>query len=357
MKIQGESVWDMLIAAGVVQGDEPQSDTIESPWYVKVLLAISGWVASLFLFGSVGVLFESFHDNSFVLIAVGAALISAAYYLLRIPKNEFYEHAALAISLAGQGLIIWRVFDGLNSDASLIVVTILVSILAVVMPNYIHRVLSSFAAGICFSMAMANFGVHYITVPFLMFGAAWLWLNEFKYPEHMRMQSAIGYGLILALVIATGQHVSADLSANIVKLLRDQEIAKLWMYLLIDELLVAAIMLYVIWNILRRLGHGVTEPISIVAFIGTVLLSVVSYVAHGISVSMFILIIGFSGSNRVLMGIGIISLLSSISAYYYFLNVTLLEKALILLLTGMLLITARWVLLHTGKRQSGVQHG
>jgi uncharacterized membrane protein len=357
MKIQGESLWDMLLAVGVVQGDEPQSDPVESPWYVKVLLALSGWVASIFLFGTVGILFESFHDNSFILITVGAALILAAYSLLRIPKNEFYEHAALAISLAGQGIIIWRIFDGLNEDTSLIVITIFASVLAVVMPNYIHRVISSFAAGICFSMAVSNLGIPYITVPILMFGAAWLWLNEFKYPEHMRKQSAVGYGLILALVFATGQHASADLSSNIVELLRNQEVAKLWIYLLIDELLVAAIMLYVVWNILQRLGHGAAERISIAALIGIVLLSVVSYVAHGISVAMFILIIGFSGSNRVLMGIGVISLLSSISAYYYFLNVTLLEKALVLLLTGMLLIVVRWVLLHTVKKQSGVQHG
>ena len=46
-----EDVWMKLLHAGIVQGTAPRADKLESPWYVKLLLAVSGWIASLFLIG------------------------------------------------------------------------------------------------------------------------------------------------------------------------------------------------------------------------------------------------------------------------------------------------------------------
>ena len=53
----------------------------------------------------------------------------------------------------------------------------------------------------------------------IMFLASWLWLNEFRYPQHMRKVQAIAYGLVLALIplksmALFGDEVTGWLSAH-----------------------------------------------------------------------------------------------------------------------------------------------
>ncbi len=61
---------------------------------------------------------------------------------------------------------------------------------------------------------------------------------------------------------------------------------------------------------------------------------------------MVVMLLGFAGGNRVLLGLGIVSLLFYISSYYYLLDATLLAKAQILLIVGLVLLAVRWLLLH-----------
>lgn len=354
MSNQGESIWNLLLEADLVQGLEPESKQLESPWYIKVLLAISGWLAALFLLGFLGVGFELIFRNAAASLIVGSILIGVAFALLRMPKNEFYEHVALAISLAGQGLIAWAIFDSTSKEASWILASIFQLGLALVMPNYIHRVFSSFVAAFSFSAALDSFGVPYIASSIIMFAAAWLWLHEFNYPEHMRKQRAIGYGLVLALIQVKG---SVLFGLNITGWRSAKTNLDLWIQPWMGELLAGAVMLYVVWHILRRLGHSLTEPITIAALIGTTLLAVASMEAQGITVGMLILLLGFAGSNRILMGLGTISLLFYISAYYYLLDTTLLDKAQTLLIVGLLLLAARWLLLRMIPANGEKQHG
>ena len=50
MSEPSEHTWMSLVQAGVVHGPTPNTGNPESPWYVKGLLAISGWLAACFLF-------------------------------------------------------------------------------------------------------------------------------------------------------------------------------------------------------------------------------------------------------------------------------------------------------------------
>jgi uncharacterized membrane protein len=55
-----------------------------------------------------------------------------------------------------------------------------------------------------------------------------------------------------------------------------------------------------------------------------------------------IMLLGFSASNRILLGLGIIALLFFVSSYYYLLDSTLLVKATTLLSVGVILLGTRW---------------
>ncbi len=115
-------------------------------------------------------------------------------------------------------------------------------------------------------------------------------------------------------------------------------------------------MIYVVWRLLQRLNHRLPEPLAITALVCTVILSAVSIEAPGITAGMMILLLGFAGSNRVLMGLGIVSLLFYISSYYYLLDATLLDKARTLLVTGVVLLLVRWVMLNMIHRHKGATH-
>ncbi len=353
MSTQTGNVWSTLQQAGLVQGSAPESNQQDSPWYIKLLLAISGWLAALFLLGFLGAGFDFVFRNAATSLIVGSIMICAAFALLRVPKNDFVEHIALAVSLAGQALLIWVIFDSTNSTTSWLVTAILQLGLAAVMPNFVHRVISSFVSAFCFSAGLAASGVPYIAGSIVMFTAAWLWLHEFNYPEHMRKQKAIGYGLVLGLIQIKG---SALFGLSTLGWRAAEADLMLWVQPWMGEVLTGAVTLYVVWTILKRLGHALSDPITIVALSGTVLLTIVSMEARGITVGMLILLLGFAVSNRVLMGLGIISLLFYISSYYYLLNTTLLAKSQTLLIVGLVLLAARWLLLRIAPTHKEADH-
>ncbi len=356
MSSQSESLWTTLHKSGLVQGAAPEAGELESPWYVKVLLAFSGWLAALLLLGFIGMGFQSILRNSTAALFVGAMMIAGAYAVLRLPKNEFVEHLALAASLAGQALVAFAIFRLLkvNDTMAWVWIAILQILLAIVMPNFVHRVFSSFIAAFSFFMALSFVGAAYVFTAVLMFFIAWLWLNEFKYPQHMRKIHAIGYGLVLALIQFKGTMLFSRMFMGW-RYRPDQP--ELWVQPWMSEALAGAVMLYVVWQLLRRHGHAISDRLSILALLSTVLLCIISMEAQGITAGLMIMLLGFSAGNRVLLGLGIASLLFYISSYYYLLDATLLTKAMTLLLVGVVLLFSRWLMLRFIPANKEVQHG
>ena len=342
MNRQNENVWQTLQHAGVVVGEQPELDTLDSPWYIKSLLAISGWLASLFLLGFLGVGFEMLFRNATSSFIVGSMLIAGAFVLLKRPKNEFYEHVALAVSLAGQVLIAWTIFDNSNEESAWFLACVFQFILTLVMPNFIHRVFSSFFTAVCLEIALVFAGIPYLASSIIMFVAAYIWLHEFKYPKHMQALRAIGYGAILALIY---MYVSVMFFYNHAFWYENRVVMNTWFPFWLGDAIAGTIVLYVAWSIIKRQGHTLFDPVTIAALLGTLVLTMLSLQAQGIMLGILILILGFSVSNRVLIGLGIASLLFYTSAYYYLLDSTLLEKSKTLLILGLALFATHWLIL------------
>jgi uncharacterized membrane protein len=348
MNTKNMQVREKLLQAGLIEGAAPETAKLESPWYVKVLLGFSGWLAALFLLGFIGIGFELIITNSTAMFVTGGLMIGGAFALLRISKNEFVEHLALAVSLAGQALVVFALFDGFGLDRIMVwlLVALLQVSLSLVMPNFVHRVFSSFVAALAFNMVMSYWGLHYAVGGIVMLMAALCWLYEFSHPRQMRAKQAIGYGLVLALMLFKGTtlygyHRMMDWM--------DGEFApnrlELWDKPWLNEIITGMVVLYVVWHILQRYGQPVSERISITALLGTALLCVVSMKVQGITIGIVIMLLGFAGANRVLLGLGIMSLLFYISFYYYLLNATLLAKSETLLIVGLVLLLVRWLML------------
>lgn len=355
MSRQYEPLWTTLLQAGLVQGSAPEADRLESPWYVKGLLAFSGWLAALFLLGFIAVAFQFILKSGAVSFITGAAMIGGAFAILRIPKNEFFEHLGLTVSLAGQALVVWGIFETTekNDELAWVLIALLQVPLAVVMPNFVHRVFSSFVAAFAFAMALSSIGVPYVFSGIVMFLAASLWLNEFRYPQHMRKIRAISYGLVLALIQLKGSALFGYASMS---WRSGRNASELWVQPWMGEVLTGVVTLYVVWQLLQRHGHAITDRLTITALLATLLLCAVSLEAGGITAGMVIMLLGFAGGNRVLLGLGIASLLFYISSYYYLLDATLLDKALTLLIVGFVLLAVRWVMLRITSVEKETKH-
>jgi uncharacterized membrane protein len=344
MNNKTEEFWEKMHQAGLTKGKPPIAGTIESPWYVKVLLGFSGWLAAIFLLGCIGVGFEFVFKNSSAAFIIGTLMIVGSFAIMRIPKNEFVEHLALAGSMAGQALVVLAIFDVAdnNEKVAWLLVCLLELPLAIIMPSFVHRVFSSFIAATAFSLTMTYSGLPYLGSAMVMLVAALCWLNEFGYAKHMKKIQAIGYGLVLALILIKG---SALFGYRTIGWRTSQTPSELWTRPWLGEVLTAAVTLFAVWYLLKRYGRSISESLSITTLLATLILCAVSLKVQGITVGIVIMLLGFAGSNRVLLGLGILSLLFYISSYYYLLDATLLTKSLNLLVVGLVLLALRWLIL------------
>lgn len=343
------SIKETLIKSGIVNELEFLDDSLETPWFVKVLLAFSAWIAAIFLIGFIATGFSFIIDSKTVSIITGSLMVVLAYTILRCPRNDFLMHLALAMSFAGQALIVWSVFriTDFNGLMPWAVVMLLQIILALVMPSFIHRVFSSYFAAFSLSATLFYLGLPYVFSSMAMLIIAYFWLNEFKFQNKTKQYRAIGYGFVLALIQLKGSslfnlgHSSWSSYRNSTELLIQP-----WM----GEVLSCLVTLYVVWQLLQRYAMNNSTQNSSTQYIGAVLVGVIvlcvaSLEANGITIGLLVLLLGFSGSNRILIGLGIVSLLFYISAYYYLLDITLLEKSQTLAALGIVLLLSRYCML------------
>jgi len=104
-------LWQDLHRVGLVEGSQPKQAQLDSPWFVKLLLAFSGWLAAIFLFIFIAIGLQSIFENTLIAAATGIITIAIAYKILQQPNNEFFEHLGLAISLVGQGMLSFAIFE------------------------------------------------------------------------------------------------------------------------------------------------------------------------------------------------------------------------------------------------------
>ena len=87
-----------------------------------------------------------------------------------------------------------------------------------------------------------------------------------------------------------------------------------------------------------------TQPLHWSAFAGAAALLLASLHVPMVVQGVVVLVLGFAIGHRLLMGFGVLSLLVGMASYYYWLDTTLLIKALTLLVIGVLSFVLRWVL-------------
>ena len=337
---QQNSLWTMLAQHHLVSGEEPQAKELASPWYIKLLLAISGWLAAAFLLGFLGFGFSLILDSIPASFMLSIILLGAAYMILNLDKNDFLEHLGLAVSLAAQvilGITLFRYFKG-DSTTAWFIIALVQTALAWLMPNYIHRLFSAYFATTALFTAL--WGLKPILIPLFMLLAIYLWMHEFTYPKQIERMQAFGYGILLSLIHIESSRVFSEVLFEINRT-PYFTLGIPWLELILTTL----VMLYLMILLTKEHQPDLTKQLYGALFIAIVALSASAIYIPGIMLGTLIILLGFNHSNRVLSGIGILSLLFYVSSYYYQLHATLMEKSMILGVLGVSLLLGRWLIL------------
>lgn len=204
--LTSQQLWQRLREHALVEGDMPPPGGSSSPWFVRAMLGIAGWIGALFLLGFVGIGFAFVMKSAAAAMIVGGLSCVAAWVIFRIARdNDFGTQFGLAVSLAGQGMFIVGLFEAFGSDWSAVCLSafVFLAMLAVVIPNFLHRVLTSWGAALALWLAATRPGLHALVPVLAASGCAVIWLDELRImrqPASALLWRPIAYGLVLGVL-------------------------------------------------------------------------------------------------------------------------------------------------------------
>jgi len=343
-----DTLWDRLAAEGLVEGERPAPGRAASPWYVRVMLGIAGWIGALFLMMAIGTGLAFVIESAGAAITVGALCCAGAFFLFRaFDGGDFTEQFALAISLVGQMLIAYGLSQYLSPEqAPLYVAVAAVELgLAWLVVNFLHRILATGGAAIALALAVYIQELHGLSAPLLCAALAFVWIEPKRWAGQGSLWRPIGYGLVLALLM-----VETFRLAGGGELLGTGAAPGNWLARnlpLIGRGATAAILVWLAVAICLREGKGPGSRTMTTAVAGALALGLLGLNAPGFASALVILLLGFAAGNRILLAMGVLGLLGFIAHFYYSLHATLLEKSGLLAASGVLLLGA-WALLSRG---------
>jgi hypothetical protein len=334
-------LWGRLLSAGLVAGGVP--DGAASPWFVRVMLGVAGWIGASFILGFIGSVFALVMRNAGGAAAAAVLCCCGAYGIFRTAsKVDFAGQFGLATGLAGQALFGIAIFQLFPTEyyTGYFLFFCVEAALTVFMPNFVHRIFTTMAAVAALSLGLALAGLHGLALPLTAAGCAWVWRRELRLAARADLWQPVGYGLAIGVL----QTATTSLfGGRLLFLLHSSGGGWLQKHgAQIGTALVAAVFLAVIIDIQRQLEIDTSGSAGIAILICALLVLAVSFPAHGLAAAALILILGFAGGNRVLLGMGLVAMASFLSHYYYRMNETLLFKSLVLGASGALLLLLRW---------------
>ena len=341
--VEARELWSHLAVAGIAAGEMPEARAGATPWFVRVMLGIAGWIGALFLLGFVGAGFAFVMENALASVFVGALACAAAAIVFRTAReSDFAAQFGLALSLAGQALLLFGLSRGFErSVASIALVAALQqALLFALVPNFIHRVWCAWTAGGALAIACTEWGLQSFVPAVLTLAFLWLWLSEFERAARAGRQRALGYGLALALaqflVFNLGQWpglmAAHGVGASLGRALGAWPGAVASVAVLIAGVL----------KLLAREGLTPNSTMGRFAIAAALILGLASLKAPGVGPAAAILVLGYANGNRVLTGLGIGTFVVYLALYYYQLQMTLLEKSALLAATGVALLALRF---------------
>lgn len=322
---------------------EPSASTLAGvPWYLRLSQGVGGWLAAVFLLAFLGSVFSEILRSASASLLLGVLACAAAWPLMR-RRDEFATQFAFAVSLAGQALL-GLGFALLWPQDDLRVAWLLACVAGVLFfthAQFQHRVWALALAAGALAWVLARLQLFTLATPLLALLLLWCWRREARSPAAVERRAAALYALagMLVAVSVFSSFGQEDLWRTLAG-----RATNLYLPAWVGGLCTGLLLLRGVALIAQRAGVAAGSPAwrrvlalaAIPAFAGVP--------APGFSAALLVLLTGRASGDRVLAGIGLFALPAYLSAWYYALDATLLQKALLLAATGLALFIARVLL-------------
>jgi hypothetical protein len=299
---------------------EPSADDVPivtdaRPWFISIVLGVSGWLAGVCVLIFIGTLFKPDSPAAFGLI--GVLLLGAAFALYVADRSsQFFDQLALALSIAGQLALLWTAYDATESDTATAALTCAMQIvLLFAMPNFFAKMISAFFA--CCAWAL--------TVRFAGWGS-----STYNAVQQVALLPALVGWFVVWLPIIGAVHALINNESR--WMAGDaRRIARPALIGLLVSLSLATWLSEPMGSLLFWNGEFQTNWLSLWPLLGAV-------------GALLAAVYAFRLRSRSLIGIASVGALLHVSQFYYLLGLPLLTKACIMLCVGVLaLLVATWL--------------
>lgn len=322
-----------------------QKKAVAQPWYVRTMVGFGAWLASILVISFFAALFSNFDAAGFTVM--GLLLMTGAVLVRRNSESEFLVQCALAASFAGQAmtalglieLMKWREIE----VYCWLVITIN-TILFFIFPDRIHRVVSVLlATGSLVILIYAQELNALIAVVGPVLAIIFVLLHENAGYLIARGHGALLRSLQNGLMIGAFGCLLLSTVYVIPELARHFEFyPRPW----ISTLLLGGLLLFVcqrVWPSLvgksNKYGMGLVYGLMLVV-------SAAAWLAPGLLLALIVMMLGVGAGDRSMTGAGVVFFVVFVAAYFYGIEITMLEKSGTLVASGIAILVARWALLN-----------
>lgn len=344
--MNSQKIWTKLVEKGITTGEKPLINELHIPWYIRLMQGFAGWFAGLFFLGFFvaffGFLFKTPSGETTIL--VGILCSTATYFLIRLQKNDFFDQLGIAVSFCGQLLVAIGLFFllRLEYETSFFILAAYQLTLAWIIPQYIHRLLTTIFGLLALLIALNIIGLYGIGSAIIAVLFSFIWLKENSWNQQRNLWEPIAYGLAITVVFCSG-----ILLTNKFLLLQTTRIKTGWLFNhaeLVSSLLIALVFIGLVFVLLKENKVTLKSKTAILSFLAAAALVLMSFKIYGISTGLLVVIIGFARQRNTLIALGSFAVISFFSWYYYNLSATLLFKSIVLIILGIAMLIAWFVL-------------
>lgn len=385
-KLQAAGVLNQQIDPLKLQGfGQTNQDTHNStPWFLQIILGISGLLAGVLLvIFLVLLLFNSFNESPLSLV-IGATLLgsSAAMFNLASSKgqlskeqlanasiskepptkaesssqNTFLTSLAFSLSMAGQifvtaGLVMADTYEPIIAGLMMLLQLALLALL----PNFLHRLFSSFFALSCMIWLLSYYHAPEVGAGLLALITSVCLLQRYELASFapakrahtvLALSQIMGYASAFILLLISVYFISAEYGHDIIRYSEGYDSFYYYHYPLAQGLLLLA-SLYAVHLILRRYQMTLLLPAGLVIITAISVMAVISVYVSGLLAASLVIVIAIANAQRILAALGVSALVGYVFWYYYQLDTSLLIKSASMLAVAIGLLLIRWLVVKT----------
>jgi hypothetical protein len=251
-----------------------------------------------------------------------------------VGNSIFWGQLAFAFSLTGQGLTTAGIADWTNNTTqTAVLIALLEVVLFVAYPDLLHRMISvlmvvAAAVVVLYDQHLGN-GIHALAILSAL-GTVGLWQAEARILGQRwgNLHAPLVYSLPIALFAICGLAQVGLFPTT---------------YWWVSAIGLAVVLLYLGYQILSDLAIQPQSAVGLWFIAALVLVMIPAWQTPGIVAALIVLLVGYWRGNTLLLGLAMLFLLLFLGAYYYNLDITLLNKSYILMGTGVVLLALRGV--------------